>query len=84
VGEVADTLAAGIPKIAVTDAGTWVLSYSPEDAKRANAELERNYRVIFERDAIRVWLRKSDEPHGKAKRASARPATSNSTRVASR
>jgi len=84
VGEVADALAAGVPKIAVTDAGTWVLSYAPEDAKRVDAELARNYHVIYERDSIRVWLRNSEERPTTVTRGDADPTSGDSARLTSR
>jgi hypothetical protein len=57
VGELADLFARQVPKIAVKDAGTWVLQYSPSDAKRFEQELKRHYRVILDRNGIQVWLR---------------------------
>ena len=62
IGEIADVLARRIPKLAVTDAGAWVLSYSPEDAKRVDEELNRHYRVILDTHGIRVWLRNDTIP----------------------
>jgi hypothetical protein len=61
VGELADLFARRVPKVAVTDAGTWVLSYSPDDAKRFEDALNSNYRVILDQSPIRVWLR-NDAP----------------------
>jgi len=58
VGELADEMDRGVPKLAVTESDdSWVLQYSPEDAKRVTAALHRNYRVILETSGIKVRLR---------------------------
>jgi hypothetical protein len=57
-GELADAMERGAPKLAVTESDDyWTLQYSPEDAKRIHAALQRNYRIILEVGAIKVRLR---------------------------